>query len=132
MPDGSPQDEYTQASENIRHFQTTRFTLLTVFIAISAGLLTVLSSAQSTSPGHLPLILKIAGLATTLLFWLLQERTMLYWYHFVHRAAELESVLGYKLYSVRPNAGIFTSNIAIRLFFLVIALFWIATMISGR
>jgi hypothetical protein len=132
MANGSPQDEYIHASENIRHYQNTRFTLLTVFIAISAGLLSVLSNAHSTSPGYLPLILKIAGLATTLLFWILQERTMLYWYHFVERAAELESVLGYKLYSSRPKAGIVTSSIAIRLFFLVIALFWVATMISGH
>lgn len=129
MAQGNPQDEYTHASENIRHYQTTRFPLLTVFIAISAGILTVLSATYATSPGYLTLILKLAGLATTFLFWTLQERTMVYWYHFVRRAAELESSLGYRLYSSRPKAGVFASTIALRLFFLVIALFWIAAII---
>jgi len=129
MAEGSARDEYGHASENIRHYQNTRFSLLTVFIAISAGLLTVLSATSATSPGYFPLILKVAGLLITLLFWLLQERTMLYWYHFVRRAAELESKLGYKLYSSRPEAGLLTSNNALRLFFIIIAIFWIATIV---
>jgi hypothetical protein len=128
MAKGTPQDEYAHASENIRHYQTTRFSLLTVFIAITAGLLTVLSSTSSTSPAYQTLLLKVAGLVTTLLFWLLQERTMLYWYHFVRRAVELESTLGYHLYSARPGAGLLTSNNALRIFFLIIALFWLAAI----
>jgi len=129
MAKGTPNDEYAHASENIRHYQTTRFSLLTVFIAVSAGLLTVLSATSNSPSGYLSLTLKVAGLATTLLFWILQERTMAYWYHFVLRAAELERSLGYRLYSVRPEAGLLTSNNALRLFFLIIALFWVATMI---
>lgn len=129
MAHGSPQDEYSHASENIRHYQTTRFTLLTVFIAISAGILTVLSATATTSPGILPLLLKLAGLATTFLFWILQERTMLYWRHFVRRAAELEGSLGYQLYRSRPKPGILSSTNAIRVFFLILALFWVAALV---
>jgi len=129
VPKGTPENEYAHASENIRHYQSTRFSLLTVFIAITAGLLTVFTAISSASPAYLSLLLKIAGLATTLLFWLLQERTMLYWYHFVRRAAELEATLGYQLYSARPEAGLLTSNNGLRVFFLIIALFWLAAVI---
>jgi hypothetical protein len=132
MTQGNPRDEYAHASENIRHYQAIRFTLLTVFITISAGILTGFALTYSTSPGSFKLILKLAGLANAILFWILQERTMLYWNHFVRRAAELESSLGYKLYSARPKAGIVTAANAVRLFFLVIATFWVAAIIWVR
>ena len=129
MADGSVKDEYAHASENIRHYQTIRFSLLTVFMAICAGILTVFAATAAKSPGALTLILKLAGLGTTFLFWILQERTMLFWNHFVRRAAELESTLNYQQYSARPEARIITSNNAIRLFFLIIVVFSGAMMI---
>jgi hypothetical protein len=128
---GTPQDEYAHADENVRHYQTTRFSLLTVFIAISAGLLTVLSTTAGTAAANWTFMLKVAGVSTTVLFWILQERTMLYWYHFVRRASELEQSLGYQLYRTRPRAGITSGNNAIRLFFLLLAVFWVAAIAVG-
>jgi hypothetical protein len=75
------------------------------------------------------LVLKIGGLLATLLFWVHQERTMAYWNHFVQRAADLEKELGFKQYSTRPRAGILSSFKAMRLLFIVLALFWIVALV---
>jgi hypothetical protein len=124
-----PEEEYKHASENIRHFQSARFSLLTVFIAISAGLLSVLAATSSTSPGYLGLAIKAIGLLTTLLFGILMERTMLFWRHFVRRAIQLEETLDYQLYRTSPHGRLFTGTNAMRGFFVILGIFWLASMI---
>ena len=64
----------------------------------------------------------------TLLFWIHQERTMMYWNHFVRRAAELEEELGFRQYSNRPKAGLISSSMAMRVFFILLALFWASSL----
>jgi hypothetical protein len=129
MAEGDPQAEYADVSSNVRHFQTIRFAQLTIFIALTGGLLNVLFGRAATLPLWGSIIIRIAGLLISLLYWVLQERTMLYWRHFIHRAAELEKLLGYKQYSTRPRAGLFTGTNAMRLFFLVITLFWVSSLL---
>jgi hypothetical protein len=129
MPSGSPKDEYLDASNNQRQFQSMRFAQLTVFLAIIGVILNLLFSGGEALTPIRTLLLKAAGLIMTLLFWVQQERTMLWWNHFVRRAAELEEELGFKQYSNRPPAGALSSFKAMRLFFIILTLFWIASMI---
>ncbi len=91
MPSGSPKDEYMDASSNQRQFQSLRFAQLTVFLAIIGVILNLLISGGEALTPLRTYILKGAGLIMTLLFWVQQERTMLWWTHFVRRAAELEA-----------------------------------------
>jgi hypothetical protein len=77
----------------------------------------------------LQIVLKAGGLITTLLFWIHQERTMMYRNHFVRRAAELEQELSFKQYSTRPRAGLFLSFNARRLFFIILTLFWCSSFV---
>lgn len=98
-------EEYLDATNKIRHYGTLRFAELTIYIAITAGLL------------------------ITILFWMLQERTMLYWYHFTSRAVEFEKDLGFKQYSTRPRAGLVTGQNTVRTLFLVMAVFWTVALV---
>lgn len=128
MAVGNPKDEYLDVSANQRHFMTLRFAQLTVFLALTGFLLNVsLGDGGGMSTGA-RVLLKIGGLLATLLFYVHQERTMVYWNHFVRRAAEMEEELGFRQYSTRPRAGIVSSFNAMRLFFVVLALFWIAAL----
>ncbi len=129
MTENGANDEYLSVDTNVRHFQTIRFAQLTVFIAILGGLLSLLFTFASGLPTWLSLSLKVGGLAITILFWILQERTMVYWNHFVRLAAQLEKGLGYRQYSTRPRQGFVSGTNAIRGFFLVVCLFWVAAMI---
>jgi hypothetical protein len=123
--------EYLDASNNIRHFQTVRFAQLTIIMAITAGLLNVLYIKPESLTIFTSASIKSAGLLISLLYWVLQERTMRYWNHFVKRAADLEKELGFGQYSQRPRAGLITSANAIRLFFLLLTLFWVVLLIWG-
>jgi hypothetical protein len=83
-------DEYLDVSDNTRHWNTLRFAELTIYIALTGALL---NAIIAKSPPLTPLVsapAKIAGSVVTILFFVLQERTMLYRYSFIHRAAELE------------------------------------------
>jgi hypothetical protein len=129
MPVGDPKDEYLDASSNQRQFQSIRFAQLTVYLALTGFLLNLLFGGSSAVTALVRTLLLSGGLITTLLFWIHQERTMAYWNHFVRRAAELEKELGFKQYSTRPPAGIFSSFMAMRLFFLIITLFWASSFL---
>ena len=129
MENTDPKSEYKDASDNIRHFQTVRFAQLTIFIAINVGIITALYGKPVPPPPSTSVILKSAGIVVTLLYWILQERTMLYWYHFLRRAVELEEELGFRQYSSRPRAGLITGSNAVRAIFLAIVLFWILVLL---
>jgi membrane associated rhomboid family serine protease len=122
-------DEYLDVSNNIRHFQTVRFAQLTIVMAITAGLLNVLYVKPDALSPFAEASIKVAGVLISILYWRLQERTMLYWYHFVNRAAELEEELGFGQYRHRPPAGILSGSNVMRMFFLVLVLFWTASLV---
>lgn len=124
MENADPRQEYLDASSNVRHWTTLRFAQLTIYVALTAGLLNVLLGKGGPLPGRTALAIELAGLLTTAVYWLLQERTMRYWYVFVRRAAELEPALGYRQYSQRPGSGLLSSANAVRVLFVVMLLFW--------
>lgn len=129
MPTGDPKDEYLDASNNQRQFQTIRFAQLSVYLALMGFLLNLLFTGPGPDRMMVRVLLEASGLVMTLLFWVHQERTMEYWNHFVRRAAELEEELGFKQYSTRPPAGIISSFKAMRAFFVLFTLFWLASLV---
>jgi hypothetical protein len=103
---------------------------LTIYTALTGGMLNLTYGKSGSLSTQAGISLKVAGLLLTLLFWNLQERTMLYWYNFVQRAAELEETLGFNQYTSRPRAGILSSRNAMRLLFLVMVLLWAGTLLG--
>ena len=73
--------------------------------------------------------LKVAGLLVAGVFWVLETRTMVYWRHFVARAAELEAELGFRQYSTRPAEGLISSHRAIRALIGAVAVFWVVAIL---
>ncbi|MGD8850606.1 MAG: hypothetical protein PVF18_12820 [Anaerolineales bacterium] len=124
MSTGNPKDEYLDASSNARQYQNIRFAQLTVYLALMGFILNLLFGASSTVTPLVRNMLQAGGFISTILFWVHQERTMAYWNNFVNRAAELEEELGFKQYRTRPPSGIISSFKAMRLFFLILTLFW--------
>jgi hypothetical protein len=127
---GRPLDEYLDASSNARQFNVLRFAELTIFITSTGALLAgTFSRAAGPRSPRSGLALKVAGLVVTGVFWVLQQRTILYWRHFVRRAAELEEILGFRQYSTRPPEGRMPGSRAVNLLFLLSAAFWVVAMI---
>jgi hypothetical protein len=118
--------EYIDVSTNLRHWNTLRFAELTIFIAIMGAMMNIAFGGRVVQP--LTTLIKIAGMLVALLFLILQERTMTWWYRFVERAAVLEEILGFQQYRDRPKGHRITGRLSMRLFFYIIILFWIASI----
>jgi hypothetical protein len=131
MTEGNALAEYLDASTNVRHFQTIRFAQPTVLISIFVALVTILHLSPVKLDPSVRTLIEAFGLLATLSFWTLQERTMLFWYHFINRAAELEKELGFKQYSMRPRPALrfVSSHSAMRSIFAILALFWVVSLV---
>jgi hypothetical protein len=121
----SPDDqraEYIDASNNMRMCSTLRFAQLTLFLAGTAALLSVLFSKDSVAPKQ---TLKIAGLVIVAVFFVFEERTTGFWQHYKDRAKVLEEKMGCWQYRLSANHPIpFRATWAARLLFFAAALFW--------
>lgn len=128
-PSDLKKDEYLDVSNNLRQWNTLRFAELTVFMALTAGLLSALFIGKGAQMLEAGVFLKSAGIGSTLVFLVLQERTMAWFHAFLRRAVELERDLEFRQYSDVPRVRVFTSHNAIRLLFLMILAFWIVAVL---
>lgn len=129
MPKGDPKDEYKDVSANMRQYGNMRFAQLTLFIVLTAGLMTVLFTSDLPSTSLVGLVLKIGGLIVTVVFWIMEERATDHWHHFSRCAVELEKQLGYQQYSTRPARTVVSATNAVRALYFFVFLFWVATLI---
>ena len=129
MPRGDPKDEYKDLSDNMRNYVNVRFAQLTLFVAITAALVTIAFTSEPPVSDSMRFVLKIGGIITTVVFAIMEERAADYWHHYRRRAVELERELGYKQYSTRPARRIMSATNAVRVFYICVFLFWLATLI---
>lgn len=129
MPRGDPKDEYKDLSDNMRNYVNVRFAQLTLFVAITAALVTIAFTSEPPVSDSMRFVLKIGGVITTVVFAIMEERAADYWHHYRRRAVELERELGYKQYSTRPARRIMSATNAVRVFYICVFLFWLATLI---
>ena len=114
MENGNPSEEYNELSDNMRHYANMRFAQLTLYFALTAGLITALFTVAPPLSDNLRLVLKIIGALASAAFGVMEERAADYWHHFCRRAVEIEKSLGYKQYTDRPTAKLFSATNAVR------------------
>jgi hypothetical protein len=132
MPPGESIEEYREVGENMRYWGNMRFVSMTVFIAIMAGLITALFQWGRAAGGTVTtaqISIRLGGVLVTLLFWVMDERFLTHFIHFLRRGVALEKELGFQQYSTSPPRGIFTARNAGRLLYLMFLSFWIITLI---
>lgn len=122
-------DEYLDACENIRHWENMRFAQLTLILAATAGLLSALLQAGASLVPPARLFLKIIGLGSVVIFWVMDERVVQYWKSYRRRAIELESELGFRQHSKAPPRRVVTSGNAVRLLFALLCGLWASALI---
>ena len=107
-------EEYKDLSNNMRHYANMRFAQLTLYFALTAGLVTVLFTVSPPLSDNLRLVLKIVGVLASAAFGVMEERAADYWHRFCHRVVDIEKLLGYKQYTDRPTAKVFSATNAAR------------------
>jgi len=120
-------DEYLDVSANLRHYGSMRFALLTLFLAIIGGLLVSVFGDQVQPPVAVRTILRVGGALSSVAFLVMEQRACRYWRAFRQRAVELEKELGFKQYSSCPKQGVVSSTNAVRLFYILVGLFWFSS-----
>ncbi len=128
---GDPKDEYKVVNDNLHWYSNVRLAQLTLFFAVLAVLTGKVFGveAEKAAPAFVT-SMKVGGLLFSLVFLYLEHRADKFWSHFMGRAVELESILQYKQYTTRPKAK-FRTTWAIKLLFLAITLFWLASLCFG-
>jgi len=124
-------DEYKEINNNVRFYGNMRFAQLTLFSAITAALLTIIFKTQPVLTESVKRILEIGGLISTVVLWVMEERSTGYATKFIHRLQELEKPLGFNQWSGRKvgtKAGLSATN-AVRILYLAVLLFWIFALI---
>jgi len=115
--------EYEDVSNNLRQYTGMRFAQMTLFVAITGGLVSIPKDGSPFS--WLWVIVGVFGVISGGIFWVLEERAVDYWHHFMRRALELEKELGYRQYTGRPERDYVTATNATRLLHAILIVFWI-------
>lgn len=126
---GDPKDEYMDVGQNMRQFGNIRFAQMTLFGGLTAGILAGLFRSGSALSDTARISLKIGGVAITFVFWVMDQRAMVYWNHFRQRAIELERILGFQQYTKAPARRSLSATNAIRILYLLIFVFWMVALI---
>ncbi len=113
----------------MRHYANMRFAQLTLYFALTAGLMSSVFMADPALPAPLRQVLKLLGAVAGCAFGLMEERAADYWHHFRKRAEALEKTLGYAQYSNRPEAKVLSATNATRLLIWGSVLLWLASAI---
>lgn len=123
--------EYNEVGQNIRHYQNLRFAILSVFIAMMAGVgLVAFGKGQFSE--HAAVGARAAGVLLIAVFWLYEERQTEFLLNFRRVAIELERALGYTQWTRLPIGGgrLVGTRILWRLFFFPLALLWLYGLIA--
>ena len=117
-------EEYKECNSNLRHYSNMRFAELTLFFAINAGLLSVLSDNQSSLDQLIEFLLRVLGILISILFAVMNDRRVALWVSLKERAVEIENQLELEQYQKRPKAKFLSNrNMAKAIYYLFI-LFW--------
>lgn len=126
----SLRNEYSEVSQYIRHFSTLRFAIFSVFFAVQAGLVAFAFDRGPLAATPVASA-RIGGLLVALVFWGYQERVIKLVAHFMQVAANLENQLGYSQISTIPPSRfpVPSINTVTRIFFPLVVLFWVYTLV---
>lgn len=118
-------EEYKEIGLNLRNISNLQFAQITVLIAFSGGLNTLL---RNTSSEPTDLFIRMTGIILVLLFITMNERVIAHWRCYWRRAIEIEVILGFKQYTIRPPITLFTQTNAVRVLHLLLICYWIVSI----
>ena len=132
MTNGNPEEEYKEVSNNIRHYGSMRFVLLTLFSTLSASIIAALFLSANQPPMPTKTMLKCLGIVLVVVFGLMDQRASEYWSSFWKRAMELEATLNYSQYKARPYRRTISITNTTRLLYLAVLVFWIIALAKSN
>jgi len=124
---------YAEANNNLRHYSSLRFAVLSVFFAVLGGVVSVafgIIEIKSPSPQSIFMWARIAGLIFTIVFFSIEILCHLNLDHFQRVANELEDQLGYHQLKTRkfrfPRPFYFTWGM-----YSSLLIFWLISIVQS-
>jgi hypothetical protein len=105
--------EYEVANENLRYIGNICVAEVTIFIAVTGALLTVLFNLDTVKHHHAICYLKLLGVLTSVSFLITMFSTRHILFHFTRRADTLEKTLHFKLWSTLAGGSDYHPKIKI-------------------
>ena len=124
----SKKEEYIQLNQNLRHYHNQRFAQLTLWLAITAGLMSALFSKSYVVPSIANMALKLIGIIASIVFWIMDRRMVDHWRHFWKRLQEIEPELEFRMWLDRPKRKWLGSTNATWFLYGTIIVFWLITL----
>ena len=78
--------EYLDVSSNMRTYTNLRFAQMTIFAAITAGLLAIIFDHNNLQAPSTIQLLKFVGIILSLVFWVFEERAADSYFYYLRRA----------------------------------------------
>ncbi|MGA2446873.1 MAG: hypothetical protein ABSG50_15780 [Opitutaceae bacterium] len=123
--------EYAEVGLNMRHYGNMHFAELTIFFAVNGVMLWSVAEKGASMPKVEVISTEIAGLILCFLFLQMALRVCDNWDKFLARAQELEKILSFRQYAVRPRERLFNNRRAINSIYAVVALLWLANLVPS-
>lgn len=124
------QNEYKDASDNLRHFGNMRFANLTLLLAFTGGLLSVFTNGSTSPNSRAANMLKVAGAVLAFCVFVMEWRTTAWWAGCHRRVVNLEQTLGCKQYTgARPPKVFLSQTNAVRAIYAAVIVFWLSSLV---
>ena len=94
---------YKDISENLRHYGKMQFAQLTVYVAISAGVLALIAGSKTLEPSWLSVVVEGVAALLGVFFLTMSARVSDYWEKRADQAKNLEALLGFEQYLGKPD-----------------------------
>src|SRR5574337_811625 len=119
--------EYVQVCLTIRHYSALRFAMRALFLVLCIGLAVIGFGIILQQSFLVKATAKAFGFLVTCFFWACERNAARYMSHMQERAAELEKLLGYRLWSGMPQSVYWFvgPSFVTPLIYGMIALFWL-------
>lgn len=132
MNNNRDKEEYTELMQYMRFYGNVRFATLTVFAALTGGILTFVFKGDPKLAPLLQFALKIIGILVTLTFWVAELSAVFLWRRFAARAVYLEKPLSYQIFSTMPSAPRFLlmpTTCSVNFLYFSVFVFWVLSII---
>lgn len=123
-------EEYKEIGANLRQYGNMRFAQLTLFVAVTGGLLAAIFSKDSSLSQCQRLGAEMLGLFLTVAFWVMEEKSTSWWNQYYQRAVHVEAELGMAQYSARAPMTIVSATYAVRFLFAITVTIWVSLLAS--
>lgn len=135
MNNNRDKEEYSEIMEYMRFYGNVRFATLTVFAALTGGILTFIFKGDSNLTPLLQFVFKIIGIFGTCTFWVAEVSAVILWLHFTVRAVALEKRLSYQIFSTMRGAPRFwfmPTTYSVSFLYFSVLVFWLLSIIFSE